>query len=177
MRDLLDVVDDGEELPLGVHLASAAEGEAPHALVSQVGEEGFDGWHAAAVDGASCGTIKLPAHAFGGRVLASARLGYPFTVLDDHELALDGALWVAQALGSKRTTSAGGDGCLEVSNAVAVEEHVFAALVKLVSTIALSDPPQIGQTDPVIGSSARGAVGRVSVGAADRPSGSTRLSG
>jgi hypothetical protein len=29
MRDLLDVVDDGEELPLGVHLASAAEGEAP----------------------------------------------------------------------------------------------------------------------------------------------------
>ena len=48
MRDLLDVVDDGEELPLGVHLASAAEGEAPHALVLQVGEDGFDSWHVAA---------------------------------------------------------------------------------------------------------------------------------
>jgi|GEM_PF-383198 len=45
------------------------------------------------------------------------------------------------------------------------------------STIALTDPPQIGQTDPVIGTGARGAVGRVLVGAADRPSGSTRLSG
>ena len=45
------------------------------------------------------------------------------------------------------------------------------------STIALTDPPEIGQTDPVIGAGARGAVGRNSVGAADRPSGSTRLSG
>ena len=80
-----------------------------------------------------CGTIKLPAHAFGGRVLASARLGYPLMVLDDHELALDGAIWIAQALGSKRTVSAGGDGCLEVSNAVAIEEHILAALVELVA--------------------------------------------
>ncbi len=46
-----------------------------------------------------------------------------------------------------------------------------------VSTIALTDPLQIGQTDPVLGRGARGAVGRVSVGVADRPSGSTRLSG
>jgi len=54
-------------------------------------------------------------------------------VLDDHELALDGAIWIAQALGSKRTVSAGGDGCLEVSNAVAIEEHILAALVELVA--------------------------------------------
>lgn len=72
MGDLFDVVDDGEELPLGVHLASAAEGEAPHALVLQIGEDGFDGWHSASVDGAPCRAIKLPAHAFGGCVLASA---------------------------------------------------------------------------------------------------------
>jgi len=45
------------------------------------------------------------------------------------------------------------------------------------STIALTDPPQIGQADPVIGCVARGPVGRVSEGVADRPSGSTRLSG
>ena len=58
MRDLLDVVDDGEELPLGVHFASTAQGEAPHALVLQIGEDGFDGWHAPAVDGTPRRGIK-----------------------------------------------------------------------------------------------------------------------
>jgi transposase len=40
---------------------------------------------------------------------------------------------MAQALGSQRTIAAGGDGGLEVSDAVAVEEHVLATLVKLVA--------------------------------------------
>jgi hypothetical protein len=58
-------------------------------------------------------------------------------MLDDSELPLDGAIWVSQALSSKRTVSAGGDGRLEVSNAVAIEEHVFAALVKLVTGVSV----------------------------------------
>src|SRR3954471_3188021 len=54
-------------------------------------------------------------------------------MLDDSELALDGSVWIAQALRAKWTISAGGDRRFEVSNAVAVEEHVFAALVQLVT--------------------------------------------
>jgi hypothetical protein len=38
----------------------------------QVSEDGFDGRHASAVDGAAGGTIKLPAHALGRSVIASA---------------------------------------------------------------------------------------------------------
>ena len=51
-------------------------------------------------------------------------------MLDDGELSLDGAIGMAQALSSKRTGSAGRDGGLEMSNAVTVEEHVFATLVE-----------------------------------------------
>ena len=45
ISNLFDVVDDSEELPLGVHLASTAESEASHALVLQVGKDRFDGRH------------------------------------------------------------------------------------------------------------------------------------
>ena len=47
---LLDVVDHCEELPLCAHLSLAAEREAPHPLVLDVGEDWFDSTHAAAVD-------------------------------------------------------------------------------------------------------------------------------
>ena len=131
VSNLLDVVDDGEELPLGVHFVPASEGESAHALILEVGKDRFDGRHAATVEGTSEQGIKLPAHAFGGRIFADARLGLSFAVLDDGELALGAALRIAQTLSSKRTASAGGDGGFKASNAVAVEEHVFAALVEL----------------------------------------------
>lgn len=47
----------------------------------------------------------------------------------------------------------------------------------LVSTIALSDPPRIGQADPSVRVGAQGQFGRAMLSGADRPSGSTRLSG
>jgi hypothetical protein len=34
--DLFDVVDHGEELPLGVHFDASAQGEAPYALVLEI---------------------------------------------------------------------------------------------------------------------------------------------
>lgn len=47
----------------------------------------------------------------------------------------------------------------------------------LVSTIALSDPPRIGQADPLDGVGNQGKFGCSGLAGADRPSGSTRLNG
>ena len=43
MRNLLDVVYDGEELPMRVDFGPAAQSEAAHSLVLQVSKHGFDG--------------------------------------------------------------------------------------------------------------------------------------
>ena len=60
MGDLLDVVHHREELPLGVHLSPATQGEAPHALVLEVREDGLHGAHSAAVDFSTSRGVKLP---------------------------------------------------------------------------------------------------------------------
>jgi hypothetical protein len=40
--NLLDVVHQGEQLPLGIDLSFAAQREASHALVLEIGEHRFD---------------------------------------------------------------------------------------------------------------------------------------
>ena len=66
MRQLLDVVDEAEELPLRIDLLLAAEREAIEPLVvSDVPEHGFDGRETSPVQGPAFRTIDSLFHEIG----------------------------------------------------------------------------------------------------------------
>lgn len=99
VSDLLDVVDDGEELPLRIHLGSSPKREASHALVLKVAEDRFHRGDASVVDGAPRWAIKLPTHAFACIVfLLLARSRRPLAMLDHCQLSLLRAFGIAQTL-------------------------------------------------------------------------------
>ncbi len=71
MRQLLDVVHQGVQLPLAVHLGLAAQGEAVELLVvAQVGEHRLYGGEASAVFGAALFAVDALLHLLGVNVLA-----------------------------------------------------------------------------------------------------------
>src|SRR5690606_14327471 len=87
-RDLLDIVDKCEELPLRIHLRPSTESRAPHALVLKVAEDGFDGAHASAVELAPHRGVKFPSHAFRRTILDLLAFGpRALPMFDDHQRA------------------------------------------------------------------------------------------
>ena len=63
----------GEQLPLGIDLVGAAQGEAPQSLLrTDIGEYRFDHGHAVSVDFSAVRGVHAPLHPVGvGRLRAS----------------------------------------------------------------------------------------------------------
>ena len=96
---LLDVVHHREQVPLGTHFALTTKREASHALVLDVGENGFPCTHPVAVKLASEGCIELPSHALYGVIALAATLRWSaLWMLYDRELTLRRALGMSEAL-------------------------------------------------------------------------------
>ena len=92
MRELLDVVNQAEELPLRIDLDAPAQREAVEPfVVAQVAEHRLDGGEAAAVGDTTFGGIDALSHARGQRVLG-------FCVFEEGDLSRLGGLGFAQTL-------------------------------------------------------------------------------
>jgi len=130
--DLLDVVDHGEELPLRVDLAPAAQREAPHPLVLEIREDWFHRAHPPAVALAPLPRVKLPPHAIDGAI-SLVRVPCAFSTFDDADRSLHGALGMTQALRAQWAVAARRDRRLEMRDSISVEQQMLAAVVQLVT--------------------------------------------
>jgi hypothetical protein len=91
------------KLPLLTHLLLTSKGEASHALVLDVGENGFDGTHRAIIKFSPERCIELPSHSLHSIVaLASTLRSLAFRMLTDREQTL----WCA--IGLTKTSRASG---------------------------------------------------------------------
>ncbi len=96
--DLFDVVHQGEELSLSVHLILFEKEEAAHALVLEIGKDWLDGAHTLAVDLGPKGGVEYPAHALCGGAVPRGSFGQrALAAFDDGELALPRAVRFTRA--------------------------------------------------------------------------------
>jgi hypothetical protein len=88
-RKLSDVVHHGKELTLRIHFLLTSKGEAAHALVLDVGKNGFNRSHSATLKFASERYIELPSHALYGFVAFTSTLrSLAVKIFEDCELTL-----------------------------------------------------------------------------------------
>jgi len=88
-----------KELPLCTHLLLTTECEASHALVLDVGEDGLQRAHPAAVKLASERCVELPSHALHGFIALAASLRWSaLWMFYNRELTLRRALGMSEAL-------------------------------------------------------------------------------
>lgn len=128
MGNLLDVVHQGEELPLGIDLALAAQREPPHPLVLEVGEHRLDDGDALVISVAPQRGVELAFHLLD-------RAFFPGLGLADEERDLlgVGGLGGRQASASQGTGTADGLGAAELHPEVAVDVDVVAVAVKIIA--------------------------------------------
>lgn len=128
MGNLLDVMDQGEQLPLGVDFIFATEGEPAHAFVLEIREHRLDDGDALVIDVASHDGVEFAFHLFDWLFFS----GFG-DVEEDGDLFGDGLVRGAQATMALRARAADGFGAPELHPEIAVDVDVVAVAIKMVS--------------------------------------------
>ena len=143
VRPLLDVVDQGEQLPLAIDFRLAAQRETIELLVvAEVAEHGFDGGEASTVLLFALVAVDAFAHAL--------RMRDDGFACEDRDLAYGCGVGFAKALGSQLAVCACGSRCAELDRVVATDGAVPAIAMEGLAGRA-DRVRQVGGDDEAVG--------------------------